>query len=85
MREVRHLLSQIDSLALALTASNHRCKKLVNAEKSFTIDEAPLCLTIHLKRFTPSGRKIGDTIHYPETLKLGPYMSDVSPPQSPVT
>lgn len=54
-----------------------RCKKLVNAEKSFTIHEAPMVLTIHLKRFTPSGRKIGDSIKYPELLQLGPYMSDV--------
>lgn len=56
-----------------------RCKKLVVAEKSFTIDEAPMVLTIHLKRFTPSGKKISDAIKYPETLSLGPYMSDVRP------
>lgn len=36
-----------------------------------------MVLTIHLKRFTPSGRKIGDSIKYPEVLHLGPYMSDV--------
>lgn len=55
-----------------------RCKKLVNAEKQFTIDKAPLVLTIHLKRFTPTGRKVSGLIKYPETLNLKGYMSDVS-------
>lgn len=58
----------------------HRCKKLVNAEKNFTIDEAPLVLTIHLKRFTPTGRKLAYPLKYPEQLKLGPYMSSVRRP-----
>ena len=56
-----------------------RCKKLVTAEKSFTIHEAPMVLTIHLKRFTASGKKIGDQIKYPEIFNLSPYMSDVRP------
>lgn len=34
-----------------------------------------MVLTVHLKRFTPAGRKIGGAIAYPENLKLGPYMS----------
>ncbi|GAA6039623.1 hypothetical protein JCM8097_002222 [Rhodosporidiobolus ruineniae] len=55
-----------------------KCKKLVNAEKRFTIEDAPLVLTIHLKRFTPLGRKISGLIKYPEVLKLGPYMSNPS-------
>jgi len=38
-----------------------------------------MVLTIHLKRFTVTGRKINEPIAYPETLNLGPYMSDVSP------
>ncbi|GAA5894494.1 uncharacterized protein JCM6883_002119 [Sporobolomyces salmoneus] len=55
-----------------------KCKKLVNAEKQFTIEKAPLVLTIHLKRFTPTGRKVSGLINYPETLNLKGYMSDSS-------
>lgn len=49
----------------------------MNAEKNFTISEAPVVLTIHLKRFTPTGRKITELIKYPEVLNLGPAMADV--------
>ncbi|KAJ3567563.1 hypothetical protein NP233_g6289 [Leucocoprinus birnbaumii] len=52
-----------------------KCKKHVNAEKRFTVHEAPPVLTIHLKRFSPLGRKIGHHIIYDETLNLQPYMS----------
>ncbi|ORY90689.1 hypothetical protein BCR35DRAFT_105268 [Leucosporidium creatinivorum] len=55
-----------------------KCKKLVNAEKSFSIDQAPMVLTIHLKRFTVTGRKITEPIAYPEVLNLSPYMSERS-------
>lgn len=54
----------------------HRCKKLVNAEKTFAIDEAPMALTIHLKRFEANGRKITDLVKYPALLNLGPAMCD---------
>lgn len=53
-----------------------KCKSHVNAEKQFTIDEAPPVLTVHLKRFSPTGRKIGHQISYDEILKLQPYMSE---------
>lgn len=53
-----------------------RCKKPVVAEKRFTIDEAPLVLTIHLKRFSPLGKKIGHLVQYAERLTLEPYMSE---------
>ncbi|OJT05345.1 Ubiquitin carboxyl-terminal hydrolase 36 [Trametes pubescens] len=53
-----------------------RCKKPVNADKRFTIDEAPVVLTLHLKRFSPMGRKIPHPVSYPERLTLQPYMSD---------
>ena len=53
-----------------------RCKKPVLAEKRFTVHEAPVVLTIHLKRFSPMGRKIGHQIRYDERLSLQPYMSD---------
>ncbi|KAJ7904774.1 Usp36 protein [Mycena olivaceomarginata] len=36
-----------------------KCKKPVVAEKRFSVHEAPMVLTVHLKRFTPMGRKIG--------------------------
>lgn len=55
-----------------------RCKKLVAAKKQFTINKAPQVLHIHLKRFTPTGRKIVGHISYPEQLSLGPYMSEES-------
>ena len=67
------LVSKFDSNPDAF----RRCKKLVTAEKNFTIHEAPMVLTIHLKRFTAAGRKIGDQIKYPEIFNLSPYMSDV--------
>lgn len=35
-----------------------------------------MVLTIHLKRFSPMGRKIGHQIRYDERLSLQPYMSD---------
>ncbi|KAF9443321.1 cysteine proteinase [Macrolepiota fuliginosa MF-IS2] len=52
-----------------------KCKKHVNAEKRFTIHEAPPVLTVHLKRFSPLGRKIGHHVTYDEHLNLQPYMS----------
>lgn len=53
-----------------------RCKKHVNAEKQFTLQEAPLVLTVHLKRFSPLGRKIGHHVDYDEHLSMQPYMSE---------
>ncbi|KAF8195626.1 hypothetical protein K438DRAFT_1718824 [Mycena galopus ATCC 62051] len=53
-----------------------KCKKAVVAEKRFSIHEAPMILTVHLKRFTPMGRKIGNHVDYEERLTLKPYMSE---------
>lgn len=53
-----------------------RCKKAVVAEKRFTVHDAPAVLTIHLKRFSPLGRKIGHPVHYDERLVLQPAMSE---------
>ncbi|TFK68203.1 cysteine proteinase [Pluteus cervinus] len=53
-----------------------KCKKHVNAQKRFTIHEAPPVLTIHLKRFSPLGKKIGHHVNYDEHLSLKPYMSE---------
>ncbi|KAL1662354.1 hypothetical protein GGF50DRAFT_59157, partial [Schizophyllum commune] len=54
------------------------CKKYVNAEKRFTINKAPLVLTIHLKRFSPFGSKLTNLLHYDEHITLKPYMSEGS-------
>ncbi|GAB1519858.1 hypothetical protein RhiTH_002929 [Rhizoctonia solani] len=53
-----------------------KCKKPVTAEKFMTVHEAPVCLTIHLKRFSPTGRKIVNPISYPEILDLQKFMSE---------
>lgn len=53
-----------------------RCKKAVNAEKQFTIHEAPIVLTVHFKRFSPLGRKLAHPIKYEERLSLQPFMSE---------
>ncbi|EIM85714.1 cysteine proteinase [Stereum hirsutum FP-91666 SS1] len=66
----------IDSLKGADKYKCDACKRRVVAEKRFTIHEAPVVLTIHLKRFSPLGRKIGHAIKYDEKLTLAPYMSE---------
>ncbi|KAJ6539592.1 hypothetical protein B0H19DRAFT_1269897 [Mycena capillaripes] len=53
-----------------------KCKIPVNAEKRFSVHEAPMVLTVHLKRFTPMGRKIGNHVDYDDRLSLKPYMSE---------
>lgn len=72
MREVSKL--ETVSLCRAIDVV-YRCKKYVNAEKQFTIHEPPVVLTIHLKRFSPLGRKIGHPLQYDEGLSLEPFMS----------
>jgi ubiquitin carboxyl-terminal hydrolase 36/42 len=54
----------------------HRCKKAVIAEKQFTVHDAPLVLTVHLKRFTPMGRKIGHHVKYDDRISLQQVMSE---------
>lgn len=51
------------------------CKKPVVAAKQFTIHDAPQVLTIHLKRFTPLGRKMNHPVRYDEHISLTKYMS----------
>lgn len=46
------------------------------AEKRFTIHQAPTVLTVHLKRFSPLGRKISHPIGYPERLSLRGLVSE---------
>ncbi|KIO32897.1 hypothetical protein M407DRAFT_18356 [Tulasnella calospora MUT 4182] len=57
-----------------------KCKIPVDAEKQFTIEAAPQVLTVHLKRFTGTGRKIGRAIGYPTSFDLAPYVSDGTEP-----
>ncbi|KAF7800130.1 hypothetical protein EIP86_011375 [Pleurotus ostreatoroseus] len=66
----------IDHLKGADKYKCEKCKKPVTANKQFTVDEAPMVLTVHLKRFSPMGRKIGHQISYPERLSLQPVMSE---------
>ena len=46
------------------------------ASKRFTIHEPPVALTIHLKRFSPLGRKIGHPVRYDERLSLAQAVSE---------
>ncbi|GAA5911328.1 hypothetical protein JCM6882_002349 [Rhodosporidiobolus microsporus] len=78
LRDALGNLVKVDRLTGGNKYKCEKCNKLVNATKSFTIEDAPLVLTIHLKRFTPMGRKISNVVKYPEQLKLGPYMSNPS-------
>ncbi|KAL0949256.1 hypothetical protein HGRIS_009334 [Hohenbuehelia grisea] len=66
----------IDQLKGADKYKCERCKKPVVAEKRFTVHEAPIVLTVHLKRFSPLGKKIGHHVNYDESLSLRPVMSD---------
>ena len=59
-----------------LTCIVIRCKKSVVAEKHFTIHDAPTVLTVHLKRFSPLGRKLTHPIAYSECLSLQDAMSE---------
>ncbi|EPQ28339.1 uncharacterized protein PFL1_04166 [Pseudozyma flocculosa PF-1] len=54
------------------------CKRRVDATKQFTIEKAPLALTIHLKRFTIFGGKISRQIAFEDSINIAPYMSDRS-------
>lgn len=66
----------IERLAGADKYNCEKCRKPVNAEKQFTIHEAPQILSLHLKRFTPMGRKIPQLVRYSDQLSLQRYMSD---------
>ncbi|WFD32292.1 ubiquitinyl hydrolase 1 [Malassezia sp. CBS 17886] len=51
------------------------CKRHVDATKRFSIDAAPMALTVHLKRFGVLGNKISRMVGFGERLHLGRYMS----------
>jgi len=75
LREALRKFVAVDHLKGVDKYKCEKCKKYVNADKQFTIHEPPVVLTIHLKRFSPLGRKIGHPLQYEELLSLQPFMS----------
>ncbi|RDX53884.1 cysteine proteinase [Lentinus brumalis] len=76
LRDALRKFVAVDHLRGADKYKCEKCKKPVNADKQFTVQEAPLVLTVHLKRFSPMGRKIGHPVRYDERISLEPYMSE---------
>lgn len=62
----------------SLTGNNKyrcgKCKKLVNALKGFSLEEGPMILTIHLKRFNNSLMKINKFVRFSEKLDLSNFV-----------
>jgi ubiquitin carboxyl-terminal hydrolase 36/42 len=54
-----------------------RCRCYRDAEKRMGIRQAPVILTLHLKRFA-AHRKLSNFVGYPEWIDLGPYMIEES-------
>jgi hypothetical protein len=52
-----------------------KCNVLVDAAKAFSIYEAPLVLTIQLKRFRFNGSKISKKIDFTENLDVSSFLS----------
>lgn len=59
-----------------------KCKKLVNAWKGFELEEGPMILTIHLKRFNNYLMKINKFVKFSEKLELKQFTRD---PKKPLT
>ncbi|KDN36702.1 cysteine proteinase [Tilletiaria anomala UBC 951] len=57
-----------------------KCKRRVDAIKQFTVDVVPPILTVQLKRFSFTGRKITRPVAFPERLDVGPFMSEPPAP-----
>jgi ubiquitin carboxyl-terminal hydrolase 36/42 len=76
LREALHKFVKLDILKGTDSYKCERCRRPVVAEKGFTIYSAPAVLTIHLKRFTPMGRKLTHPVRFDQTLDLKPYMSE---------
>ncbi|KAI5120693.1 hypothetical protein M0805_006981 [Coniferiporia weirii] len=76
LKDALKKFTAIDQLKGADKYKCEKCKRPVNAEKRFTIHQAPAVLTVHLKRFTPMGRKLQHPIRYDERLSLQPSMSE---------
>ncbi|KAF9464876.1 hypothetical protein BDZ94DRAFT_1255454 [Collybia nuda] len=76
LREALRKFVAVDYLRGADKYKCEKCKKHVVAEKRFSLHDAPAVLTVHLKRFSPLGRKIGHHVQYEEHLSMQPYMSE---------
>ncbi|KAI0307038.1 hypothetical protein B0F90DRAFT_1665355 [Multifurca ochricompacta] len=76
LRDALRKFTAIDYLKGADKYKCEKCKRRVVASKRLTVHEAPLALTIHLKRFSPLGRKIGHAVRYDERLSLSHAMSE---------
>lgn len=79
VRDALRTFTRTDQLRGANRYKCEKCKTLVNATKQFSIVHAPQILHIHLKRFTPTGRKIVGHIDYNEQLSLAEHMSSDCP------
>jgi len=66
----------VDHLRGADKYQCEKCKKAVNADKQFTIHAAPQVLTVHLKRFTPFGKKLAAPVDYGLSFSLKGAMSN---------
>ncbi|CCM00658.1 uncharacterized protein FIBRA_02696 [Fibroporia radiculosa] len=75
LKEALRKFTAVDHLKGADKYKCEKCKKAVTADKQFTVHDAPLVLTIHLKRFSPIGGKIGQPVKYDERLSLQSVMS----------
>ncbi|KAI0053675.1 cysteine proteinase [Auriscalpium vulgare] len=76
VKEALRRFTAVDYLKGADKYKCEKCTRRVVAEKQFTVHDAPVILTVHLKRFSPLGRKIGHAIRYDEHLSLANVMSD---------
>ena len=57
----------------------YRCNKQVNAIKQMKVVKAPPVLSLHLKRFSPWGKKLTQTIAFEERLELKNPVYEGSP------
>jgi ubiquitin carboxyl-terminal hydrolase 36/42 len=76
LKDALHKFVKLDVLKGADCYKCEKCKRPVIAEKGFTIHKAPPVLTVHLKRFTPMGRKLTNPVRYDDSLDMQPYMSE---------
>ncbi|KAH9049650.1 cysteine proteinase [Lactarius hengduanensis] len=76
LRDALRKFTATDYLKGADKYKCEKCKRHVVASKRFTIYDAPGALTIHLKRFSPLGRKMGHPVQYDERLSLAGAVSE---------
>lgn len=87
-KSVSHALKNYVAVEVLDGSNKYKCQgsggkaHMTKATKQFTIQAAPLVLTIQLKRFeyVPFGRgKLNQFVEYPLTLDISAAMSDASP------